>query len=223
MGENSAVDSHSSRRTPPLGVGPVFPHFLAQDIEDACLARVIEAAQPAPSEWNLQTWRWIVVRGQAGRKYLEAATSVKVPLSSAPVVLICLADTVAWKSAPQHLQEMIANREITEEEGREALRRVRDYYSSSPEIARRTALANAFGAVHQVLLGASECKLAAYWVTEFDEVKITTYFHIPDHFLVAALLPIGYREEAPPPSASKLHLHAFVYKEKFGETLALNS
>jgi hypothetical protein len=51
---------------------------------------------------------------------------------------------------------MIASRKITEEEGREALRRVREYYSSSPDIAKRTALANAFVAVHQILLGAAK-------------------------------------------------------------------
>jgi nitroreductase len=222
MRENASVDSHRSHKKTPLGVGPMFPRFSEQEIPDECLGRVIELARLAPSDWNLQTWRWIVVRGDAARKYLEAATYVKVPLSSAPVILICLADTLAWKSAPQFLQEMIANRNITEEEGREALHQVREYYSASPEIAKRTALANAFVAVHQVLLGAAECNLSAYWVTEFDEAKIKNHFHIPDHFLVAALLPIGYREETPAPAGSKLPLHTFIYKEKFGETHGFN-
>jgi len=74
--------------------------------------------------------------------------------------------------------------------------------------------------VHQILLGAAEYNLSAYWVTEFDEAKIKTHFHIPDHFLVAALLPIGYREESQTPPASKLPFCTFIYKEKFGETLS---
>jgi len=197
----------------------MFPRFSEQDIADDCFGRVIEVARLAPSEWNVQTWRWIVVRSDAARKYLEAATYIKVPLSSAPVILICLADTLAWKSAPQYLQQMIASRKITQEEGLEALRRVREYYSSSPEVAKRTALANAFVAVHQVLLGAAECNLSSYWVTEFDETKIKTHFHIPDHFLVAALLPIGYRDEADAAAFPKVPLCTFIYKEKFGEIL----
>jgi nitroreductase len=220
MRENATTENARSHKKAPLGVGPMFPRFGQQDIADDCLGHLIETSRLAPSEWNLQTWRWIVVRGDAAKKYLEAATYIKVPLSSAPVILICLADTLAWKSAPQYLQEMIASRKITEEEGREALRRLREYYSSSPDIAKRTALANAFVAVHQILLGAAESSLSAYWVTEFDEAKIKTHFHIPDHFLVAALLPIGYREEAQPPAVSKLPLCTFIYREKFGETLA---
>jgi nitroreductase len=219
MRENTIADNSRSNKKSPLGVGPMFPRFSAREIDDDSLARVIDVARLAPAEWNLQTWRWIVVRNDGAKKYLEAATSIKVPLSSAPVILICLADTLAWKAAPQYLQEMIANRKITEEEGHEALRRVREYYSSSPEIAKRTALANAFVAVHQILLGAAECNLSSYWVTEFDEARIKTHFHIPDHFLVAALLPVGYREETPASAASKLPLRAFIYKEKFGETI----
>jgi len=219
MRENTTADNARSHKRASLGVGPMFPRFSQQDIADDSLGGLIEMARLAPSEWNLQTWRWIVVRSDAARKYLEAATYIKVPLSSAPVILICLADTLAWKSAPQYMQEMIASRKITEEEGREALRRLREYYSSSPEIAERTALANAFVAVHQILLGAAESGLSAYWVTEFDEARIKTHFHIPDHFLVAALLPIGYREETQAPAVSKLPLGTFIYKEKFGETL----
>jgi nitroreductase len=196
----------------------MFPRFRDQSISDDCLGRVIEAARPVPSDWNLETLRWIAVRGDAAKQYLQGAAYIKVPLSSAPVVLICLADTLAWKSAPEYLREMIASRKITEEEGREALHRMREYYSSSPDIAKRTALANASVAVHQAVVGAAESSLLAYWVTEFDEARIKTYFHIPDHFLVAALLPIGYGEETPAPAVSALPSRTVIYKEKFGES-----
>ncbi len=223
MRDNASADNARSHKKAPLGVGPMFPRFSERGITDDCLASLIEVARQAPSEWNLQTWRWIVVRGDAAKKYLEAATYIKVPLTSAPVILICLADTLAWKSAPQYLQELIASQKITEEEGQEALRRVREYYSSSPQVAKRTALANAYVAVHQILLGAAESDLSACWVTEYDEAKIKTHFHIPDHFLVAALLPIGYCEEGQPAGVSKLPMREYIYKEKFGETVGPTS
>ena len=223
MREMTGADNPRSNKKALLAVGAMFPRFLQKDIPDDCLGRVIEMARLAPSEWNFQTWRWIVVRGASAKKYLEAATYLKVPLSSAPIILICLADTLAWKAAPQFLQEMVAHCRITEEEGLEALRLVREYYSSSPEIAKRTALANAFVAVHQIFLGAAEHNLSTCWVTEFDESKIKTHFHIPDHFLVAALLPIGYREETVPPADSKHSPRTVIYKEKFGETAGPDS
>jgi nitroreductase len=218
MSENTGAEKSGDATIARLGVGPMFPRFSPLDIGDDALAGVINVARLAPTEWNLQTWRWIVVRSDTGKKYLEGAASIKVPLSSAPVVLICLADTLAWKSAPQHLQELIVNRKITEEEGREALRQVREYYASSPDVAARTALPNAYVAVHQILLGAAEHHLSSYWMTEFDEAGIKTHFHIPDQYLVAALVPLGHREETPAPATAKTPLPAFIYKEKFGET-----
>ena len=220
MQEHACASDKGSSAKVSLRVGPLFTPFSAQSIPDACLEHVIEMARLAPSEWNFQPWRWIVVRSEAAKQHLEGATYIQAPISSAPAILICLADTLAWKSAPQHLQEMVESRKISEAESLEALRRLREYYSASPEVATRTALANTFVALHQILLAAAECNLCAYWVTEFNELKIKTHFHIPDHFLVAALLPIGYQNETPPPSIPKLPLRTLIYDEKFGETLS---
>lgn len=58
-------------------------------------------------------------------------------LNSAPVVLICLTDTLAWKSASQRPQEMVAGRKMTEEEAREALCKIRKYCLASPQMVER--------------------------------------------------------------------------------------
>jgi nitroreductase len=200
--------------------GPKFAVFEDREIPDACLEHVIELAHLAPSEWNFQPCRWIVVRSKTGTQQLEASTYINVPFTSAPAVLICLADTLAWKTAPQYLQEMVASKKMTEEGAREALHKIREYYSSSPEVGQRAALTNAFVALHQMLRAAADCDLCAYWVTEINEALVRTYFHIPDQFLVAALLALGYPspDGRTPPPAPKLPLNSLVYKEKFGET-----
>jgi nitroreductase len=201
---------------PFLHVRQNFGRFSGQPIPADCLDRILEIARLSPTEWYFQPWRWIVVRSEAGKRQIETSTQVEAPLVSAPVVLICLADTGAWKTAPQQLQEMVASRKISLEKSQEILRKIREYYATSPEMAQRAALAHAFVALHQILMAAAECGLSAYWVSVFDEQKIKTHFHIPDQFLVAALLAIGYGEK-PLPLAPKLPLHSLVYQEKFGE------
>lgn len=193
-----------------------FTKFTSEDVSEQCLEHVLELGRLAPSEWNFQPWRWVIVRSGAGKRHLQASTYLNVPWTSAPVVFICLADTLAWKTAPQRLQEMVANKRMTEEEARDILGKIREHYSASPEIAKRAALANAFVAMHQILEAAADCDLSAYWVTEFDEQKIKTYFHIPDQFLVAALLAMGHREKTLSP-VPKLPIQSLVYGEKFGE------
>jgi nitroreductase len=199
-----------------LWVGPVSARFNEQDVPDSSLEHLIGSACLSPSEWNFQPRRWIVVRSNAGKNLLEATVYMKVPLHSAPAVLVCLADTLAWKSAPQHLEEMVASHKMTEEEAREALRTIRECYSASPQIAERASLASAFVALHQLLLSASEVGLSAFWVTGFNEQRIKTYFHIPDQYLVAALLAVGYGERFLSPSVSQPPFQSFLYREKFG-------
>jgi len=208
------------------GARPLIESFaelqrsLAQAAPDALpetfLARALELTRLAPSESYFQPWRWIIVRSEHGKQQLEAATYSETPLSRSPIVLVCLADTAAWKTTPKQLQEMVAAKALSAEDARNVLSQIRKYYSASPQLAERAALANAFLAVHQILVAATCCHVPAQWVSVFDEKKIQTYFHIPDQFLVAALLAIGHKEIDAPPAVG-LPAQPFVYHEKFGE------
>jgi len=220
MPEHVCGNKQQFRLNASILTGPTFPSFQPRPIPHACLEHMIEGARRATPLRDAQPWRWIVVRREEAKQQLEAALQVRAPLGSAPVVLICLADTSAWKSAPKHLQEMVARGEITEEGARETLRRLRDYYSASPEVAKRVALAGAFVALHHLLAAAAECGISASWLAEFDEASIKTHFHIPERFLVAAVLPLGYSEETAPAAVSQPASRSLVYCEKFGEALA---
>jgi nitroreductase len=208
------------------GARPLMESFaelqrsLAQAAPDALpetfLARALELTRLAPSESYFQPWRWIIVRSEHGKQQLEAATYSETSLSRSPIVLVCLADTAAWKTTPKQLQEMVAAKALSAEDARSVLSQIRKYYSASPQLAERAALANAFLAVHQILVAATCCHVPAQWVSVFDEKKIQSHFHIPDQFLVAALLAIGHQEKDAP-LAVGLPVQPFVYHEKFGE------
>jgi nitroreductase len=216
MGDNGTCGSKPPWIESFLHVRSSFARFSGQPVPDECLRRVLELARLAPTESYFQPWRWILIRSHAGKRVVESATQVGAPLSSAPVVLICLADTGAWKTAPQQIQELVAKKTLSAQSGQEILRRIREQYASSPELTQRAALAHAFIAVHQILIAAVNCDLSAYWVSAFDEQKIKAHFHIPDHFLVAALIGIGYAEKTVSP-LPELPLQSHIYEETFGE------
>ncbi len=193
----------------------------AQPVPEESLDHVLELARLSPIDCCFRPLRWIVVRHEAAKKELESSVLLEAPLTSAPVILICLADTGAWKSAPQQLQGMVAKGGISPEEAREILRRIRDCYSASPEVAQRAALADAYAALHHIRAAAASCRLATFCISVFNEQRIKTYFHIPDQFLVAALVAIGCATKpiSPPP---ELPLQSLVYSEKFGDPYAPN-
>lgn len=222
MGDGGNCNNKPQWMEPFLHVRNEFAHFNAQPVPEECLRHILELARRSPTEWYFQPWRWIVVRSEAGKKTVEAATLVEAPLSAAPIVLICLADTGAWKTAPHQIQEMVTKRKLSPQSGQEILRKIREQYAASPELAQRTALAHAFVALHQILVAASDCNLSAYWISAVDEQKIKAHFHIPDQFLVAALLAIGYADQPLPPPP-ELPLQSLFYQEKFGESFSAES
>jgi nitroreductase len=199
-----------------LHAGSNFARFNAEPVPEECLRHILELARLSPTEWYFQPWRWILVRSQAGKQVVESASLVEAPLSTAPLVMICLADIGAWKTAPQQIQEMVTRKELSALNGQEILRKIREQYAASPERAQRATLAHAFLALHQILIAAADCNLSAYWVSAFDEQRIKAHFHIPDQFLVAALLGIGYADK-PLPAAPPRPLASLFYHEKFGQ------
>jgi nitroreductase len=215
MVEPIHVSDPNSPRGEVLAVGPSFTPFSDRQIPEDCLKRVFESARLAPSEWNFQPWRWIVVSGATGKALLQESTYIQAPLATAPVLVVCISDTLAWKSAPQHLREMVVRQKISEEDAREVLRKIREYYSLSPVMAQRAALASAFMALHQIVRAAADCELAADWVSEVDEERIKKHFNVPDNFLVSAVVALGYRENSQA-SIPKLPLRSLVYQDKFG-------
>ncbi len=216
MGNDGHGDLQPQWIEPFIHVRSTFARFDGRPVPEECVRHVLGLTKPSPAEWYFQPSRWILLCSQVGKQAVESATYVGAPLDSAPMVLICLANTAAWKTAPQQVQDMVAKKRLSAESGQEILRRIREQYASSPELVQRAALAHAFVALHQVLVAAGDCKLSAYWVSGFDEQKIKAHFHIPDRFLVAALLAIGYAEKPLPPP-SELPCPSLIYQEKFGQ------
>ena len=67
--------------------------YLDKPVDDATLARVMEAARLAPSARNDQEWRFIAVRDQAMRERIAGEAAKQPFIAEAAVVLACCAET----------------------------------------------------------------------------------------------------------------------------------
>src|ERR1041384_6711296 len=68
-------------------------HFEPDDVPAEFLQALLELGAQAPSGFNLQPWRFIVVRDANNRKRLQAAAMNQEKISEAPVVIIFLGMT----------------------------------------------------------------------------------------------------------------------------------
>lgn len=73
-------------------------HFKSAPVPDEYLEAILELGAQAPSGYNLQPWRFIVVRDRENRQKLRRAAFNQEKITEAPVVLIAFGIRNDWKN-----------------------------------------------------------------------------------------------------------------------------
>ena len=72
-------------------------HFAPTPVPDEVVERLLRLAVCAPSSWNLQPWRIVVVRDAATRERLAAACFHQPQVVEAPVVFVFAIEIGGWR------------------------------------------------------------------------------------------------------------------------------
>ena len=79
-------------------------NFSPEPVSDSDLQEILRAGLEAPSSYNLQPWRFVVVRDLHQRRKLRAAAMDQPKVEEAPVVIVACGDTLGWR---EDLEEVI--------------------------------------------------------------------------------------------------------------------
>src|SRR5215210_1864256 len=82
-------------------------HFKeSEEIPENILRAILQLGTQAPSGYNLQPWRFIVVRDEANRKRLQQVAFNQPKVAEAPVIIIAVGMKEEWKqTADEVFQE----------------------------------------------------------------------------------------------------------------------
>ena len=72
-------------------------HFTDEEVPEEYLNAILRLAAQAPSGYNLQPWRFVVVRDAENRKRLQSVAFGQPKVGEAPVVVIFVGMTEEWK------------------------------------------------------------------------------------------------------------------------------
>lgn len=157
---------------------------------EAIEALILEACQ-APSDDDLQPWRFLVVRDRARKETLhECAFRDPRVRESAAAIVVC-GDSRAWENARSLLGGRVRDGQMTEDEARAMEAAWRDLYEGRPW--ERTLLAlrgPCFVAMNLILL-ATERGIATAPIFRFDEAALRGNFHISDSLIPVVLVCLG--------------------------------
>ena len=109
------------------------PSFDGSPVPDKVLSAVVHAGIEAPSGFNLQPWRFIVVRDAAQKRRLREAAMGQAKVEEAGAVIVCCGDLNAPRG--QNLNDVLvesARHGFTEEQNRRMTESVNGVFEQPP-------------------------------------------------------------------------------------------
>jgi nitroreductase len=192
-------------------------HFNEEEqVPEDILRAILKLGAQAPSGYNLQPWRFIVVREAANRKRLQQVAFGQPKVAEAPVVIICLGMTEEWKERADEVFEEGTQRGAgnpeTWKQARDGAIKFVSSHSLPLWVNRHTMIA-----VTTMMLVAEAYGFDTAPMEGFDAAGVKREFGIPDEAEVVALLAIGRAAEPDKPYTGRFDLERIVFNERYGD------
>ncbi len=174
-------------------------------IDESTLRRILEQTLNAPSNFNLQPWRYILVTSPEGKRRLFETAARQQKVHDASAILIVCGDTTCWREAERMADDMVEKGYFPAEARQGYLNLVRARYKDAPQ-ARDTVLRDVMMAATLVIAAAADEGVDATPLSGFDPAGLSNSFGIPDEVLPVLLIALGYARKADPPRARRKEL-----------------
>jgi nitroreductase len=180
----------------------------AHAVDDATLRRLFGLVALTPSSFNLQHWRFVVVRDEARRRLLQAASFGQRHVGEAPAVVVVAAKLNAHEDGAR------ANGHAPPEVLKSLVPVIERYYEGNPQFQRDEAIRSASLAAMVLMLAAEAEGLATCPMIGFAPAKVAAAVELDARHIPVMLVCLGRRGPGPLLPTSRFPL---------GETVKLES
>jgi nitroreductase len=195
------------------------PSFDGSPIPDSDLRGILQAGLQAPSGYNLQPWRFIVVRSPDQKKKLRAACYNQAKVEEASVMIVACGDADGWRSGD--LDEMLRMGRLhgmPENYAEQAKVTIPNYLSNHPNMPlwlnRQVMLAFTHMLLMAEVLGYDTAPMEG-----FEEDKVHEVLKLPLSYSVVALLGIGHLNGPDKFYGERFNMGRTVFAEEYGKPI----
>ncbi len=195
------------------------PSFDGSPIDDEDLERILSAGIQAPSAYNLQPWRFIVVRSDEGKRRLRAACYNQAKVEEASVVIVACGDADGWRNGD--LDEMLRiGREggMSESYAEQAKATIPNYLANHPNMPMWLNRQVMFAFTHMLLM-AESLDFDTAPMEGFEEQKIKESLKLPLSYWVVALLAIGRLKGSDKYRGGRFSMARTVFDEEYARPI----
>lgn len=196
------------------------PSFDGSAMPRADLRQILDAGLHAPSGYNMQPWRFVVVQSPEQKKRLRGASYNQAKVEEASAVIVACGDADGFRTGD--LEEMLRlGREggMPENYAEQAKSNIPNYLSNHPNMPMWLNRMVMIAVTHMMLM-AEVMGYDTAPMEGFEEDKVHEVLRLPLSYHVVALLALGRLKGPDKFDGGRFDMHRTVFGEEYGKPLA---
>ena len=198
------------------------PSFDGSPIPAEDLHEILEAGLNAPSGYNMQPWRFVVVQSPEGKKRLRGASYNQAKVEEASAVIVACGDMDGWRKDLDEMLEMGRAGGMPESYAAQAQSSVSSYMSSfTAEQMKLWLNKQVMLAFTHMMLMAEVLGYDTAPMEGFEQEKVHEALRLPLSYWVVALLGVGHLKGSDKFHGGRFAMTRTVFGEEYGKALKL--
>ncbi len=196
------------------------PSFDGQPIPAEDIRAILEAGLSAPSGYNVQPWRFIVVQSPEQKKRLRASCFNQAKVEEASVIIACCGDADSWRRDADEIVRMGLKGGMSEGYAAQLKDHVETYLHSLNEDQMRGWLNKqvTYAATYMQLM--AECMgYDTASMEGFEEDRVREALRLPLSYWTVSLLAIGHLRGQDKYFGGRFDINHTCFAEEFGKPL----
>jgi nitroreductase len=156
------------------------------------LSKILQVATTAPSSWNLQHWRFLVIESEENKELLTKIAWNQEQVAHCSTVVIVLGDKEAYRNGEKIFSEQVRLNLMPEALKEHYIQSLPAMYQNKPQFAEQDAIRNASLAAMQLMLVSKSFGIDSCPMIGFKEEELRESFHIPSRYIPVVIVTLGY-------------------------------
>lgn len=179
-------------------------------MSDEEIKQLLSLAMEAPTAFNIQHWRFVLVCDLEIRKQVRAAAWDQPQVTDASLLIVLCAKVSAWQDRPERYW---AN--ATQQARDFILPAIHNYYEGKSQVIRDETMRSCGIAGQTIMLAARAMGLDSCPMDGFDYEAVGKIIDLPEDHLISFMIAVGKKVQEPYAKPGQLSYEEVVKIDKF--------
>ena len=163
----------------------------------------------SPTSYNIQHWRFLVVKDAELRKKIREASFDQAQVTDASLLLILCADLKAWENARDYWKN------VSKETQDFLVKDIIMTFQNNEQLERDEAIRSVGIASQTIMLAVKSAGYDSCPMIGFDQKKVSDLINLPKNYIIGMMLAIGRAKRPANPRGGQLSMDKVIFTNKF--------